>query len=131
MQIAHSLSSPEDVHALDLEALCADEIVFFTARAAGKLLGMGALRKLSDEHYEIKSMHTSAAARRTGVARAMVEHLATYASSVGATRVSLETGTMDEMAPARELYASCGFDVCKPFGDYRDSPASLCMTRMF
>jgi len=86
---------------------------------------------LSDEHYEIKSMHTSAAARRTGVARAMVEHLATYASSVGATRVSLETGTMDEMAPARELYASCGFDVCKPFGDYRDSPASLCMTRMF
>lgn len=31
-------------------------------------------------------------------------------------------------APARALYASAGFEVCEPFGEYVLSPYSLYMT---
>jgi len=45
------------------------------------------------------------------------------------TRVSLETGSMAAMAPARALYAAAGFVECEPFADYPGGPNSVCMTR--
>ncbi|MCL4124403.1 UNVERIFIED_CONTAM: hypothetical protein GTU68_045268 [Idotea baltica] len=74
-------------------------------------------------------MHTTAAARGQGIGRAMVEHLVASASERGASRVSLETGTMEAMAPARALYSALGFAPCEPFGDYWETDASMCMTR--
>ena len=73
-------------------------------------------------------MHTVAAARGQGVGRAMVTHLLALARRRGYGRVSLETGTMEAFGPARALYAGFGFEPCEPFGDYRDSPFSVCMT---
>ena len=35
---------------------------------------------------------------------------------------------MASFAPARSLYAGAGFELCEPFGDYRDSPNSTYMT---
>jgi len=35
---------------------------------------------------------------------------------------------MPAFAPARQLYAAAGFTACPPFGDYRDSPFSVCMS---
>ena len=35
---------------------------------------------------------------------------------------------MAVFAPARALYAQAGFLPCAPFGDYRISPNSVCMT---
>ena len=58
----------------------------------------------------------------------MLMHLLGVARARGYRRVSLETGTMDAFAPARSLYASAGFVPCEPFGDYRVSPYSVCMT---
>ena len=122
-------SAPEDVHALDVDSLCSPDIDFFSARSDdGELLGVGALRRLSPDHCEIKSMHTTAAARGQGIGRTMVEHLLAAAHIAGATRVSLETGTMEAFAPARALYTSLGFVVCEPFGDYWATAASVCMT---
>ena len=43
-------------------------------------------------------------------------------------RVSLETGTMAEFAPARALYESAGFTACGPFADYRPSDDNCFMT---
>jgi putative acetyltransferase len=43
-------------------------------------------------------------------------------------RVSLETGTMAEFAPARALYESAGFTACGPFADYRPSGDNCFMT---
>ena len=60
----------------------------------------------------------------------MVEHLLDVARASGVQRVSLETGTMAAFAPARSLYAGAGFEVCPPFGEYTDSPNSVCMTRL-
>ena len=123
-------SPPEDVHALDVDELCAPDVLFFSARDdSGALLGVGALRRLDDEHGEIKSMHTLQRARKRGVARMMLEHLVETARRDGCTRVSLETGSMDEFAPARALYTSAGFVECEPFGDYGPSVNSTFMTR--
>jgi len=120
-------SPAEHVHALDLTGLLRPDITFCTARRSGELLGVGALRDLGDRRAEIKSMHTAVAARGQGVGRFMLEHLVDLARSRSATWIGLETGTMDEFAAARALYASYGFTRCKPFGNYTDNEFSLCM----
>jgi putative acetyltransferase len=73
-------------------------------------------------------MHTAEAARGRGVGRTMLAHLVGVARSRGLRRVSVETGSMPAIAPARSLYASAGFSVCEPFGDYRPSRYSTFMT---
>jgi putative acetyltransferase len=129
LSFARDVTPPEDVHALDLDGLLDPSISFFSYREEGRLLAIGALRRLDDEHAEIKSMHTAEAARGRGLGRAMLEHLLALARDRGYRRVSLETGAMDAFAPARSLYASAGFEVAGPFGDYPDSPNSVYMTR--
>lgn len=125
---ARTHSPPEDVHALDADALVDNELFFFSIREKGDLLGVGALNLMDGSHAEIKSMHTTMAARGRGVGRAMLDHLLAEARSRGCARVSLETGTMEAFAPARTLYESVGFEVCEPFGSYFHSPNSVCMT---
>jgi putative acetyltransferase len=128
---ARTHSPPEDVYALDGERLAADDIDFFGVRDGDRLLGVGALRRLDSEHAEVKSMHTAHEARGRGVGRLMLEHLLAVARERGCRRVSLETGTMAAFAPARALYVSAGFRPCPPFGSYRVSTNSVCMTLDF
>lgn len=128
LAFARATSPPEDVHALDVDGLASDDVTFFALRDSGTLLGVGALRELDTTHGEIKSMHTAQIARGNGVGRTILEHLLAAAVSRGYSRVSLETGTMDEFAAARALYARAGFEDCPPFADYFDSPNSVCMT---
>jgi len=124
----HRNSPPEDVHALDASELAADDVTFFTIREDDALLGMGALKQLDRTHAEVKSMHTTAAARGRGVARAMLLHLVETARARGCTRVSLETGNQDAFAPARALYASVGFEPCAAFNGYWDDSTSVFLT---
>lgn len=124
-------SPPESVHALDLAGLRTPDITFWSAWDGEELLGCGALRELSPEHAELKSMHTAARHRGKGVGRAMLEHILKEARSRGYARVSLETGSMDAFAPARALYQRYGFAECPPFGSYKLDPHSTFMTREF
>jgi putative acetyltransferase len=128
LAFANDHSPPEDVHALDLEALCAPSVTFFTARRNGLLVGVGALKELDSTHAELKSMHTAAAARGQGVGAAMVGHLLAVSRERGYQRVSLETGTPAAFTPAQRLYAAAGFERCPPFADYTNSGFSVCMT---
>lgn len=121
-------SPPEDMHALDGDGLRDPAITFFTYRDGGELLAVGALKHLDDAHAEIKSMHTAEAARGRGVGRAMLAHLLGVARDRGYRRVSLETGSMPEFAPARTMYAAAGFTECAPFAGYVASPNSTFMT---
>lgn len=121
-------SPPEDVHALDVDGLRHPSVTCLAARRDGLLLGVGALKVLDDRHGELKSMHTAAAARGTGIGAAVVRRLVDEARSRGLSRVSLETGSMDAFAPARRMYARAGFVRCEPFGDYRPSRNSTFMT---
>ena len=130
LEFANSHSHPEDVHALDADGLTDPAVTFFSARDEdGRLLGVGALKVLDAEHGELKSMHTTSAARGLGVGAAMVARLLEAARERGLGRVSLETGSMAAFAPARRLYERTGFVECAPFGDYRPRRASMFMTR--
>jgi putative acetyltransferase len=119
---------PEHSFTLDVGELIDPAITFFTFRAAGELLGMGALKEHDPVFGEIKSMHTVAAARGQGVGRALLAHLLGVARSRGYRRVSLETGTTTEFAAARALYTGAGFAVCEPFAGYQPSPDNYYMT---
>jgi len=124
------ISPPESVHALDLDGLRQPDITFWTAWSARELLGCGALKELTPLHGEIKSMRTTAAHRRKGVARAMLEHIIAEARRRDYARLSLETGTQPAFEPARRLYRSFGFEHCPPFADYTEDPNSCFMTRV-
>lgn len=128
LAFAQEQSPREDVHALDVDGLLDPQVTFYSCRADGRLLAIGALRQIDAEHAEIKSMHTASAARGQGLGRAMLAHLIAVARSRGYRRLSLETGTMAAFAPARALYAAAGFAACEPFGPYGNSPNSTCMT---
>jgi putative acetyltransferase len=116
-------------HALDVNALKAPEISFWSGWDADEVVAVGAVKRLGDGHGEIKSMHVSGAKRRTGAGSAMVEHLIAVARGRGMNRLSLETGSWDYFVPARALYAAHGFEVCGPFEGYRNDPNSVFMTR--
>ncbi len=124
----HATTPLESVHALDLAALQVDAITFWTARESALLLGCGALLERSRTDGEIKSMRTSSAHRRRGVARAILETILDEAAQRGYERLSLETGSGDFFAPARRLYAGYAFTECGPFGDYVLDPNSVFMT---
>jgi putative acetyltransferase len=126
---AHGQTVPEDAHAMGADDLADRSVTFFSCRDdAGALLAVGALKRLDDEHAEVKSMHTVEAARGRGIGRAMLDHLVAAARERGFRMVSLETGAMDAFVAARALYASAGFESCEPFGDYRHSRNSVYMT---
>jgi len=115
--------------ALDVEELVDPAITFFSAREEGRLVGVAALKRLDDEHAELKSMHTIEAERGRGVGRALAEHVLSVAGTRGFRRVSLETGTTEDFASAQALYARMGFTPCDPFGGYRPSPYNTFMSK--
>ena len=129
LELAHATTPPEFVFALDTDGLVQPAITFCSARRAGVLLGVGALKELDATHGELKSMHTAAAARGQGIGMALVDHLVALARDRGYRAVSLETGSQDAFAPARALYEKAGFAVCGPFADYPDSSNSVFMRR--
>lgn len=128
LAFAHDNSPPRAVHALDVSGLVGPDISFFCGREDGIAVVVGALRELSAEQAEIKSMHAAAAFRGRGYGRAMLEHLLSVARERGYRRVSLETGSPEAFVPARTLYAAAGFELCGPFGDYPDNGFSTFMT---
>ncbi|NUS11068.1 MAG: GNAT family N-acetyltransferase [Streptomyces sp.] len=125
----YALSPPESVHALDLDALRAPGVTFWSVRDEDGVVGCGALKRLDAGHAELKSMRTRPARQRGGIASRLLAHIIGEATAAGFTRLSLETGSDDAFLPARALYAKFGFTVCEPFADYRPDPNSTFMTR--
>jgi putative acetyltransferase len=115
-------------HALDLTALQSPDISFWTIWNDETLLGIGALKRLSADHGEIKSMHIVESMRRKGAGRAMLNHIIATARARGMARLSLETGSWEYFKPAQALYRSHGFVECPPFGDYLPDPNSVFMS---
>ena len=122
-------SPPESIHALPLDDLKKKDVTVWSARDGEALLGCGAIKELSSEHGELKSMRTAAAYMRKGVAKHLLTHLLHEVKRRGYKRVSLETGAIAFFEPARRLYESFGFQYCPPFGSYQEDPNSLFMTK--
>jgi len=123
------VSPPESRHALNLDGLRKPEITFWTIWDSANLAGCGALKELSPQHGEIKSMRTATGYLRQRVASKMLEHIITEAKRRNYRRLSLETGAMAYFHPAHKLYASFGFAHCDPFGAYKLDPNSIFMTK--
>jgi putative acetyltransferase len=128
LNMARGHTPPGSAHALDLKGLQSPDITFWTVWDGETLIAMGALKQLSPDHGELKSMHTAPSARRKGVGRAMLEHIIASARSRGIGRLSLETGASEYFKPAIALYRNNGFIECPPFADYVHDPNSVFMT---
>ncbi len=116
-------------HALDLDGLRTPDIHVWTVWRKEDLAGIGALRRLSADHGEVKSMHVAEAMRGNGAGGALLDHIIEAARAQGLSRLSLETGSWDFFAPARAFYRRHGFVECAPFADYAPDPNSVFMTR--
>jgi len=115
---AQAETAPGSAHALDLCGLQSADISFWTIWEDDALVGIGALKRLSADHGEVKSMHTAQFARGKGVGSALLRHIIATARARGMSRLSLETGSWEYFRPARALYARHGFVECPPFADY-------------
>jgi putative acetyltransferase len=125
---ARAQTAPGSAHALDATGLQRPDISFWTIWEDERLLGLGALKRLSADHGEVKSMHTAPSMRRRGAGRAMLRHIIATARASGMTRLSLETGSWEYFQPAHALYRSHGFVECPPFAGYVLDPNSVFMS---
>lgn len=124
----HADTPPESNHMLGADELAASGIDFFVMRVADRPVAMGAVKTLSGDHAEIKSMHVLREYRGQGLARLMLDHLIGHARRKGFRRLSLETGAQPGFAAARALYEGAGFVECPAFAPYRPDPNSVFLT---
>lgn len=118
-----------------LEALADGALVTVVARRAGAAVGCASLARArdltgpepADRTGELRRVHVAPAARRSGVAAAMVRALERRAVALGMTHVVLETGIRQPAAVA--LYRSLGYRPVFPFGDWQDDALGLFLGR--
>lgn len=120
-------SPPEACHVLPADGLRDPALTFWSMRQDGDLLGVGALKELSRDHGEVKSMRTAPEALGRGVGSAILGHIVAEARGRGYKRLSLETGSTEPFAAALHLYQREGFTPCEPFSGYEPTP----FTRFF
>jgi putative acetyltransferase len=125
---ARAETAPGSAHALDVSGLKSPDVHFWSAWDGEHLVAVGALKRLSESHGEIKSMHTAQSHRRKGAGSALLRHIMERARQMGLSRLSLETGSWPYFVPARALYRRHGFVECPPFGTYLADPNSVFMT---
>jgi putative acetyltransferase len=124
---ARAHTAPGSAHALDIVGLQSPNITFWTAWDRDTLVAVGALKRLTEDHGEVK-LHTILSARRKGIGSAMLKRIIAFARSRRISRLSLETGSSDYFQPAVALYRKHGFVECQPFDDYVQDPNSVFMT---
>jgi putative acetyltransferase len=125
---ARAQTAPGSAHALDLAGLRANDVAFWTGWDDETPVATGALKMLSADHGEVKSMHTLQTTRRRGFGGQMLHHIITEARARSLKRLSLETGSWDYFKPAHALYRAHGFVDCGPFEGYAEDPNSLFLT---
>jgi putative acetyltransferase len=105
----------------------ADITVFYVAFDGDTPIGCGGLRRLDDEHGEVKRMFVPVDRRGSGVAVAILDRLADDARERGWNRLVLETG--DQLPWAIRFYEREGFTRIPNFGYYAGSAGSICFER--
>jgi len=109
-------------HGYSVEKLLKQGVAFFVARYDGEPAGCGGIELFGTEYGEIKRMYVRPQFRGLGLARLMLDHLATYAREHGVPLLRLETGI--HQTAAISLYERVGFQRIPPFGAYQDDPLS-------
>ena len=111
-------SPPGHSFALGLSGLQQPAVTFLSVWEGDDLLAIGALKELTPDHGELKSMRTRTDQLRRGAATRMLTALLDLARRRGYRRVSLETGTGGPFEAAIALYRKHGFRDGEAFADY-------------
>lgn len=123
---ARSLSPPGSSFALDVSGLSGPSITMVGVWEGDVLIAIGALKRLSASHAELKSMRTHPDHLGKGAAKAILNALLDIARRQGIERLSLETGTGEAFTPAKALYGGFGFAPGEAFSDYSNGPHNQC-----
>tara|TARA_Y100000591_G_C21779837_1_gene670361 strand:- start:181 stop:639 length:459 start_codon:yes stop_codon:yes gene_type:complete len=123
-----SVSPEGSAHVLDIPGLKVPTIKFWSLWENKKLVGCGALKFLSDEHGEFKSIRVVDEFRKKGYGLKILNHLIEEAKKLKIKKLSLETGAGDFFLPARKLFKKIGFKECSPFAHYKVDSNSCYMS---
>ncbi|HEY7488686.1 MAG TPA: GNAT family N-acetyltransferase [Streptosporangiaceae bacterium] len=119
---------PDPAHrffGLTAEQVAPGKGAFLIARLRERPVGCGALRRIDAITGEIKRMYVSPSARGAGIGARLLAELEAHARALGLRRVVLETG--ERQHEAVRLYERAGYAEIPRFGEYENSPMSLCM----
>ncbi|EGJ11170.1 MULTISPECIES: GNAT family N-acetyltransferase [Rubrivivax] len=124
-----SLYPPEANHILDVQALLAPDVYFQVARRAGRLVGIGAFRRMPGEtatagepYGEIKRMFVPPAERGQRIAEKLLNSLEDRLRTESYRWALLETGV--DQHEAIRLYERCGYVRRGAFAGYPDNGLS-------
>jgi putative acetyltransferase len=112
---------------LDADEVADGRGAFLVAYRDGQAVGCGAVRRNDSQVAEIKRMYVIPRERGRGIARQVLNALEAEARQLGVSRIVLETGLRQVEALA--LYRRAGFVEIPLFGEYIDSPLSVCMEK--
>jgi GNAT superfamily N-acetyltransferase len=113
---------------LDPDEVAPGRGAFLIAYEDDSPIACGAVRLLSPDEAELKRMYVVPAVRRRGVAHALLHALEAEARRLGARRLVLEAGP--RQVAAMTLYHQAGFAEIPRFGEYVDSPLSVCLAKL-
>ena len=124
-------ASPEgSAHVLDIPGLKVPSIKFWSLWKNRKLIGCGALKFLSKNHGEFKSIRVHNNFRNQDNGVKVIHHLINEAKNLQIKRISIETGAGKFFEPARKLFKKCNFEACDPFAHYKKDINSLYYTKL-
>ena len=123
-----SVSPKDSTHVLDINGLKDTTIKFWSLWENNQLMGVGAIKFLDKNHGEFKSIRINDIFRNKRNGIKIINHLIKKAEMLKIKKLSLETGAGKFFLPARKLFVSCGFKVCKPFSHYKDDINSVYMS---
>ncbi len=118
---------PDDDEAYQQGNLLAADTPFFVAWLDGEPVGCGAYRPLGEAIAEIKRMYVVPAARRKGIAQAILQKIEQAVREAGYLVARLETGTAQTEAIA--LYEKVGYVRIPCWPPYDALPISICMEK--
>ena len=125
------IASPEgSAHVLDIPGLKVSSIKFWSLWEDENLMGCGALKFLSEDHGEFKSIRVHDNFRNKGNGTKVMKYLIDKAKKLKIKRISIETGAGKFFEPARKLFKRCNFELCKPFAHYKEDINSIYLTKL-
>jgi GNAT superfamily N-acetyltransferase len=122
-----TLYGEEDEDAPSPDDLASPKGVFLVASRNREPVGCGGIKHFADGIAEVKRMYVVPAARRSGVARAVLAEVEAEARRRGYRELRLETGVKQPEAIA--LYQSAGFELIPCWGVYARAPSSRCLAK--
>ena len=125
-----SVSPAGSTHVLDINGLKNETIKFWSIWDNENLIGCGAIKILSQNHGEFKSIRVHDNFRKKGYGIELINHLIGEAKKLKIIRLSIETGAGKFFEPARKLFYKCNFEPCEPFSQYKIDKNSNYLTKL-